>query len=115
MLMYAEQPAPLVNRARQLLDELIQQRHLAAGQYALFFVSGEGNELPISRPGDEVEESSGYVLANDGRVYFFWFGWDAANQVPALTQWEEVTPEADWSQDEEYREARAQVGLSIGG
>jgi hypothetical protein len=49
-------------RARNLLHSLIQRQGLAEGEYALFFVSAEGEFLPISTPESPVEEASGYVV-----------------------------------------------------
>jgi hypothetical protein len=74
-------------------------------------VSGEGHFLPISRPGDEVEESSGYVLDRAGRVFFFWFGWDPARGEPTLRRWRLVTPQPDWEDDLEYRRALERMRL----
>ena len=108
------EPRPALHRgARQteLLHERIQGRGLRPGAYALFFVSGEGTALPISRPGDDVEETSGYVIDRAGRVYSFWFGWDAKERRADILEWEEVCAEPDWLSSPEYRAARALVGL----
>ena len=84
-----DRPEPS-NRARRLLDACVERRGLRPGEYAYFFVNGEGRFLPIGEPGDEVEEASGYVLDRAGRVYFFWFGWDAVRGEPALRRWRSV-------------------------
>ena len=94
------------NRARRPLDTCVEARGLRPGEYAYFFVGGEGTFLPISEPGNEVEESSGYVLDCEGNVYFFWFGWDTVGQAPALLVWERHEPEPFWDEDDEYRQAR---------
>jgi hypothetical protein len=101
-------------RARQheILHGLIRQRGLRADEYTLFFVSGEGQYLPISQPDKEVEETSGYVLNRQGHVFSFWFGWDRHVRAPALTEWEPVEPEPHWRQSAEYRRARERLGLS---
>ncbi len=99
------------NRARRLLDSCIEAQGLHSGDYAYFFVGGEGRFLPISEPGDEVEESSGYVLDPGGRVYFFWFGWDPVRQAPALLEWERHEPNPSWEQEPEYRLARERLHL----
>ena len=98
-------------RNTQLLHDLIQARGIPMGTYAFFFTTGEGTALPISRPGDDVEERSGFVLDKQRRVFFFWFGWDPQTQAAALTTWEQVEPEADWADDPEYQGARKRVGL----
>ena len=84
---------------------------MSEDDYALFFVTGEGRYLPISVSGDEVEETSGYVLDRQGRVFSFWLGWDAQAKVPALTEWAPAEPEAHWRRSAEYRRACARVGL----
>ena len=99
------------NRARRLLDACIDARGLRPGEYTYFFVGGEGCFLPLGEPGDEVEESSGYVLDHEGRVYFFWFGWDPVGQTPALVEWEQHTPEPSWEHDPEYQRARERLHL----
>lgn len=96
----------------RLLHQLIQHRGLKEGKYALFFVTGEGEFLPAGPQPDRVEETSGYVLDNRGRVFSFWLGWDSASQEAALTTWREVPPEPHWSGNPEYRRARKRVGLA---
>jgi hypothetical protein len=99
---------------RQLLDRLIrQQPHLGRRRYALFFVTGEGKYLPATTPNERLEQASGYVVDSHGHIFSFWLGWDAQRQQPALTRWRQVEPSPGWASDEEYREARAQVGLPI--
>jgi len=98
-------------RNQQVLHELIQAQGLPAGSYALFFVAGEGAALPISLPGDDVEERSGYVIDRDGRVFYFWLGWDAGARAVALTTWEEAAPEPSWATVPEYQRARHKLDL----
>ena len=105
-----EAPVP-ANRARRLLDACVEAHGLRSGEYTYFFVSGEGRFLPISEPGDEVEESSGYVLDRAGRVFFFWFGWDPGRDEPALRRWRQVQPRPEWEHDPEYRRARERLHL----
>ena len=80
--------------------------HLPPGGYALFFVSGEGHELP-----DGVEDASGYAIDSSGRVFSFWLGWDQTRGVTTVTEWDQVDPEPDWIDDPEYRRAREKMGL----
>jgi hypothetical protein len=99
---------------RQLLGYLLQQeRGIAAEDYALFWVSEEGTPLPHLWQGQGVEEMSGYLVDRGGTVVFFWLGWDAAAQAPALTEWIVTTPEPDWADDPEYQRARHAVGLPL--
>lgn len=101
-----------VNRQREVLDSLLIERGLEPGSYALFWVSGEGRYLPTLE-WEDIEETSGFVLDREGRVYTFWLGWDAERQCPRFVQWAQVSPEQNWRDDEEYREAREDLGLSV--
>lgn len=105
------QPVRPRPRQHQILHQLIQEQGLAEGEYTLFFVTGEGRYLPISAPGNEVEELSGYVIDQRGQVFSFWLGWDAQTNAPALTEWEAVAPESHWRRSAEFRRARERVGL----
>ena len=99
-------------RQHELLHQLIQARSgLLPDRYTLFFVSGEGRALPGRRADGDLEEMSGYVLDDQGHVYFFWFGWDVASQEPALTEWRPTTPASHWLRSAEYRRARERLGL----
>jgi hypothetical protein len=110
--MFAEASQPSSDKTRALLDQLVQEKGLRAGDYAFFFIAGEGEYLPASAVGNEVEELSGNVIDRDGRVYSFWLGWDQTHHCPSLTTWEEELPEPHWSAVSEYRQARTLVGLS---
>ena len=98
-------------RQLAILDNLIQDKGLRPGQYALFFLSGEGVCLPIGPADQSVEETSGFVVDNQERVFSFWLGWDEVGRRPALLEWEQVDPEPGWSQSAEYRAARQMIGL----
>ncbi len=98
-------------RERAILAELFAERGLRKGDYALFFTSGDGELLPISEPGDEVEETSGYLLDRQGRAYWFHLGWDAERTRPALLHWDEVKTQPEWESSAEYREACKQIGV----
>ena len=100
-------------RNTQLLEALIQAKGLAAGDYAHFFHTGEGRALPISKPGDDVEEQSGYVLDRQGRVFYYWFGWDRRKKAAALTTWQQVQPQEHWLRSAEYRRALEKMGLPV--
>lgn len=100
-----------VGEQTKLLHGLIQHRGLKEGEYALFFVTGEGGGLPAGPRENRIEEASGYVLDRLGRVFSFWLGWDSDRREAALTEWREIPPEPLWSHDPEYRRARKRVGL----
>ena len=93
----------------ELLHELIQQRGLKASDYALFFVTVEGEEL--GPRGGSVNEMSGYVMDKHGRAFSFWVGWDSVSQEVTLTEWREVQPERHWADNLEYCRVRAGLGL----
>jgi hypothetical protein len=95
----------------RLLHSLVRERGFAEGEYALFFVSGEGRFLPASTPEDPLEEASGCVLDRQGRVFSFWLGWDAEKQQPIFTRWREVALESHWAGNAEYLHALERVGL----
>lgn len=107
-----ETSARQANDQSRLLHRLVQRQGMTEGDYALFFVTGEGESVPTGPPPGRVEEASGYVLDNAGRVFSFWLGWDAGLQEVALTAWREVDPEPHWFANPEYRRARKRVGLS---
>jgi hypothetical protein len=93
-----------VDDEAQILEQLVRDRRL--GRHAFFFVTGEGEFMP-----NGIEDASGHVIGEDGRVYAFWLGWDDQRQAPAFTEWEEVEPEPAWSESREYRQARERAGL----
>jgi len=75
-------------------------------RFAFYLVVGEGKELPNGE-GD----ASGYVVNEDGRVFFFWIGWDDERNTEILEIWREEEPGPDWLEHEPYRQAREAVGL----
>lgn len=89
----------------QIRERLMEDR--ALGRHAVFFVTGEGDVMP-----NGVEEASGHVIDEQGRVFAFWLGWDARRKAPTFTEWEAVEPESAWLESAEYRHARQHVGLS---
>jgi hypothetical protein len=93
-----------VDDETQILEHLAKGRKL--GRHAFFFATGEGDLMP-----NGVEEASGHLIDERGRVFAFWVGWDDLQQQPAFTEWEEVKPESAWAGSAEYRRARESVGL----
>jgi len=90
----------------RVLDELLRERGLHPGSYALFFVVGEGNFFPEPRSADPIEEVSGFVLDTSGAVHAFWLEWDAQQRRPVLSEWKCVEPEPSWADETEYQEAQ---------
>jgi hypothetical protein len=103
-------PVAIHPRSRQVVDEAKVLAELAVGRglrrHAFFFVTDEGEVMP-----NGVEDASGYVIDEQGRIYAFWLGWNASEHVPTFTEWEEVAPEPAWAESAEYRQARTHVGL----
>ena len=93
-----------IQRQGEVLHELIRDR--VDQRYGVFDVTGEGRKLP-----DGSEESSGFVITAEDRVFFFRLGWDHVNGRPTLTTWEEDELDPEWD-DVEYRRARKAAGLS---
>lgn len=87
-----------------ILDRLLRARGL--DRYVTFWETPEGREMPNGE-----EEESGYVLASDGRVFFWWTGWDPAQNRPTLKSWEEANPDSSWAESDEYVRARERLGV----
>ena len=91
-----------------LLDPLVRARIAPASRYAVFFGSSEGHRIP----GTQVEEVSGCLVDETGRLFDFWLGWDPVAQTPTLTRWRETTADPAWADEPEYQDALAAVGLA---
>jgi hypothetical protein len=91
-----------------MLRRLVETKGLK--RYAFFFMTEEGRRLP-----NGLEDVSGYVVDATGRVFSFWTGWDAEHGVPAFRHWDQVQPESDWLEEEDYREALDAVGVGSPG
>jgi hypothetical protein len=97
------QPARMPRGAyRATLAALIRARGL--DRFAPFATSVEGRIYP-----NGMDETSGLVVDERGRVFFFWTGWDQARGAPTLRMWDEVDPSK--VNPAAYRRARQQVGL----
>ena len=88
-----------------MIDVLLRERDVR--RYGLFGVTTEGRVLP-----DGSESASGFLVTDGGLVYSFWLDWDASSRRVAFTDWELVAPAPDWEEDQEYREARREAGLT---
>jgi hypothetical protein len=87
------------------IERLVRERGLR--RFGLFFVTGEGDDLPN---GDE--EQSGYVIDERGQAYAFWTGWDQDRQQVVFSEWEPVDAEAEWNGVSEFEQARLAAGLT---
>src|SRR5215218_6775596 len=63
---------------------------------------GEGRHLP----GSTMEETSGFVSTDQGRVVSFWFGPDQETGRPALARWRAEPSEDWWSKLPKYPRAQ---------
>jgi hypothetical protein len=79
---------------------------LGLKRFAFFGTSIEGKIYP-----DGIEERSGFVLNEDGRIWGFWTGWDDDRQQVVIDEWweEPVTPLL--TSGREYERARRELGL----
>lgn len=75
-------------------------------RFAVFGTSVEGRIYP-----NGIEERSGSVLNEDGRIWFFWTGWDEERQAVFIDEWIEEEPTPRLTSGREYEQARRQLGL----
>lgn len=88
-----------------LLDELIAERGVK--RYGLYLLSGEALFTP-----DGYEETSGFVVSDDGRIFFFWTGWDETAHRVRFETWRPTEPQPGWQNSAEYQDARRAAGLA---
>ena len=88
-----------------LLDRLIVERGI--DRYGLYLLTSENLFTP-----NGYEEMSGFVVASDGRVFFFWTSWDDGSQRVAFETWQAAELQPDTQDDEEYKAARKAAGLA---
>jgi hypothetical protein len=93
------------SRPASPIEGLVRERGLR--RFGLFFVIGEGDELPN---GDE--DQCGYVIDDQDQIHSFWTGWDETHRAVTFTEWELVDEEAEWCGVGEYERARAKAGLA---
>ena len=75
-------------------------------RFAIFDTVGEGRFYP-----NGMEERSGDVLNEDGRVWFFWTSWDPVRERVTLRVWEEEELVAPLATSASYARARHELGL----
>lgn len=86
----------------ELLRRLLAARGIE--RYGLYLLASEHTIAPSG-----FEEMSGYVVRPDGYAHFFWTGWDAERQADTFTVWRDVEAQAQWADDDEFREALAEA------
>jgi hypothetical protein len=87
---------------RATLDALIRSKDV--GRFAFFDTTIEGRIYP-----NGMDETSGSIVDERGRVFEFWTAWDAGRGAPAFKFWREVDPAKE--SGAEYRRAREELGL----
>lgn len=92
-------------RPASQIERLVRQRGVQ--KFGLFFVTGEGKELPN---GDE--DRSGFVIDASGQVYAFWTDWDPVQGAVVFSEWEPVEDDPSWHGTVEYMRARQHAGLA---
>lgn len=97
--------AHMDSRPASPIEWLVRERGVP--RFGLFFVTGEGEELPN---GDE--EQSGFVIDGQGHIFSFWTGWDDTRQQVTFSEWERVDEEPEWRGVSEYERARESAGLA---
>jgi hypothetical protein len=103
-LMVADARTDDVAPARRVLDRLIHAKGIE--RYGLFFVADEGEFAA-----DDSGASSGFLVDQSGRVFYFVVNWSPGQRNGVLTRWQEVPVEPHWQHDSEYTTARASAGL----
>lgn len=88
--------------ARELIAERVKRK------FATFADVGEGEIFP-----NGLEATSGHVIVEDGREFYFWMEWDAEHGRPTLGTWIDVTDEPRRTRiNDAERRARQAVGLT---
>ena len=90
---------------RAALDALIRSKGL--GRFAFFGTTVEGRIYP-----NGMDETSGQVLDDRGRAFYFWTAWDTERGEPTFRIWEPVADLTSWVDSTSYRRAREAVGLT---
>jgi hypothetical protein len=78
------------------------------GRFVILDDIDEGTVFP-----DDTVDISGVVLDDHGDLYAFWVAWDAASGQPTLGIWRHEEPSEHTLGSDEYRRARALVGLPV--
>ena len=93
---------------RGALEGAIAERGLT--RFAIIETVGEGRFYP-----NGMEERSGDVLNEDGRVWFFWTAWDPEREQVTLRVWEPEDPVPALTTSKVYQRARRELGLDGNG
>jgi hypothetical protein len=101
-----KQPHVEVSRdaIRGALERAIQERGLR--HFAMLDTVGEGRFFP-----NGMEERSGEVMDQDGRVWMFWTSWDPIREQLTIRDWEEADLVPSLTATRGYARARRELGL----
>jgi hypothetical protein len=106
-------PTALRGPAAPVLQRLLAEKGLPAGDWWPFLVQEEGKALPGG-----LESLSGYVLTRSGEVFGWWLDWDATapgdGDYTFDRWWKVARPQREFEQDGEYQRARERLGLGPG-
>lgn len=91
---------------REALERAILERGLT--RFAIVDTVGEGRSYP-----NGMEERSGDVMDQDGRVWMFWTAWDPVRQRVTIRTWEEVDLVPSLTASKGYARARRELGLDV--
>jgi len=91
---------------RRVLDRLVAEKGL--GRHGFFATTDEGERAP-----DGSGPSSGYVVDECGRTFFFRVEWTAGMRDGRITLWkEDAVSDATGPVSDEERRARAEAGFA---
>ncbi len=89
---------------RQALERAIRDRGLR--RFAILDSVGEGLFYP-----NGMEQRSGDVMDQDGRIWMFWTAWDPIRKLVTIRDWEEAAVIPALMATRGYVRARQQLGL----
>ena len=89
---------------RAELEQAIRARGLR--RFAILHTVGEGRFYP-----NGMEERSGDVMDEEGRIWMFWTAWDPVREEVTLQDWEEAHPSSSLKRTRGYAQARRELGL----
>jgi hypothetical protein len=79
------------------IHDLIREK-LPGQRFGIFYGTGEGTFFP-----DGSEDSSGFVVAEDGSHWFYWTDWIEGRA--AFGTWESELFQDEWNECSEYSDA----------
>jgi hypothetical protein len=93
---------------RAALERAVAERQPL--RFAIVETVGEGRFYP-----NGMEERSGDVLTEDGRVWLFWTGWDSERGRVVIREWVEEDDPGALVRTPAFARARRALGLDVDG